>query len=66
MKVPLRNMVLLRIIVPLLVGITNPTLAVVEELVAFLSPYPPSWGHGFGAYGLVTVIAAISNLSPGG
>ena len=64
MKVPLRNMVLLRIIVALLVGITNPTLAVVEELVPFLSPYPPSWEHGFGAYG--SVIAAISNLSPGG
>ena len=61
MKVPLRNMVLLRIIVALLVGITNPTPAVVEELVAFLSPYDPSWEHG-----LVTVIAAISNLSLGG
>lgn len=38
MKVPLRDLVLLRIIVPLLVGITIPTLAVVEELVALLSP----------------------------
>ena len=38
MKVPLRDLVLLRIIVPLLVGITNRALAVVEELVAFLSP----------------------------
>ena len=38
MKVPLRDLVLLRIIVPLLVGNTIPTLAVVEELVVLLSP----------------------------
>ena len=62
MKVPLRDLVLLRILVPLLVGITNRTLAVAEKLVLLLCPYPPSWEQGFGAYGFVTTSVAISNL----